>query len=784
MGRFVMARGCVMYTGDDVDRVRDKWVAALAHRLPASSVQNQRRRDGDAAHITVVPPAEAKALGAGAVRAALEGLPTADRGGDIIDVGVGAVSDVHFVVVPHFPAASEVRAALGLPPRHDFHITLGFAHRDVHDARKDERTLCFTGAGGGPQHDLGHLFLAAKAMKVWDSARLADVHAWLRAQFRPGDALTRWQPWGAKVVDILNHPARQHVAPNWEERPGHYWADGGTIQCHRAPRNFSFVTPTVAGSAIPAKPAAARFLHAVGVRLVISLLDSREVAGVAALDPLRHVHVPVPDLTPPTLQQMHAIVDAIEDGARDGSVLVHCVGGRGRTATALVCYLTWKRGVSPGEARALLDASGRRTTTTAPQDQFISQWMKECARNPLRVRLPPLLLMVGLPGSGKSTFATALERRAGAPGGLGRAAGGVVRLSQDDLGRKEVERRFGARDRRACTVVDRCNATPAERAEWTAAAHRCDAWCVFLDTPVEECVWRVGARTGHPTLRPGPGAAQVIRELAARLVPPTAAEGFSRVLTVRSQEEANALLGEWGVPAPEEEGPHVTKFPRTRHFANLGAATRDDLLLSPAQRSRFLGRPVDVEEKVDGANLGLSIHARTNRVLAQNRSHFVTSAYHAQFKRLDAWVAAHGADLWAVLRPGRDILYGEWLAATHSIPYSRLPDVFVAFDLYDRVEGRFFSRARLAALLRGTAIALVPLLREGAVFDTAAQIEALVHTPSRFYDGAVEGVYLRLQGDDGWLVERAKVVRADFLSGDKHWSSGALRPNGVAAAIN
>lgn len=43
--------------------------------------------------------------------------------------------------------------------------------------------------------------------------------------------------------------------------------------------------------------------------------------------------------------------------------------------------------------------------------------------------------------------------------------------------------------------------------------------------------------------------------------------------------------------------------------------------------------------------------------------------------------------------PGtRYILYGEWCAARHTVTYDALPDWFLAYDVYDTKEGRFFSR--------------------------------------------------------------------------------------------
>lgn len=50
-----------------------------------------------------------------------------------------------------------------------------------------------------------------------------------------------------------------------------------------------------------------------------------------------------------------------------------------------------------------------------------------------------------------------------------------------------------------------------------------------------------------------------------------------------------------------------TKFPRTTHILNLGSATRDDLVLDAKDVRRLLVNNVIIEEKIDGANLGISI---------------------------------------------------------------------------------------------------------------------------------------------------------------------------------
>ena len=92
------------------------------------------------------------------------------------------------------------------------------------------------------------------------------------------------------------------------------------------------------------------------------------------------------------------------------------------------------------------------------------------------------------------------------------------------------------------------------------------------------------------------------------------------------------------------------------------------------------------------------------------------------------------------------MLYGEWVVAKHSIPYASLPDVFLAFDFYDRQAKTFVSREYLERMLSGTGISQVPLVRKTEEISREALV-ALVEGKSAFYEGRVEGVYVRFENE-------------------------------------
>lgn len=219
------------------------------------------------------------------------------------------------------------------------------------------------------------------------------------------------------------------------------------------------------------------------------------------------------------------------------------------------------------------------------------------------------------------------------------------------------------------------------------------------------------------------------------------------------------------------------RFPHTPHLDWLGQGVpRDDKVLSPAEAQALLAAEVVVEEKLDGANLGLSL-VPDGGLRAQNRGQYLSEPHAGQFARLPAWLAQHGESLRQVLTPEL-IVFGEWCAARHSLDYAALPDWFLLFDVYERGAGRFWSSARRNALAASAALVTVPRLADGA--QTVASLKELVATrTSRYRLGPLEGVVIRRESAQ-WCEARAKLVRADFTQAiETHWRKRAIEWNRV-----
>mmetsp|Transcript_116983 Transcript_116983/g.303290 ORF Transcript_116983/g.303290 Transcript_116983/m.303290 type:complete len:1405 (-) Transcript_116983:112-4326(-) len=215
------------------------------------------------------------------------------------------------------------------------------------------------------------------------------------------------------------------------------------------------------------------------------------------------------------------------------------------------------------------------------------------------------------------------------------------------------------------------------------------------------------------------------------------------------------------------------KFPSTSHIKNLGAATKDDKICDDKRKNFFIGsgRIVTVEEKIDGANLGISLDSQY-RPRMQGRSKWVNWNTDPQFGGLEQWLQEHAETLCELLERNRHVLFGEWCQYLHTVKYTRLPGYFVAFDIYDRQAGRFLSRRDFHARLRdaaGPTIPAVPHIAHQA-FNSMEEVEALLERPAAFGGGGVlvEGVYLRVdemassEGAPTFLEDRCKLVRSDF----------------------
>jgi hypothetical protein len=253
--------------------------------------------------------------------------------------------------------------------------------------------------------------------------------------------------------------------------------------------------------------------------------------------------------------------------------------------------------------------------------------------------------------------------------------------------------------------------------------------------------------------------------------------------------------------------PALKKYPRTRHLETSRFQHGDHDLEAVAFKD-VRGRFMVVEEKMDGANVGVSFDDE-GRLLLQSRGHYLVGGPRERhFDLLKQWAHAHAEDLYLALGE-RFIMYGEWMYAKHTCFYDALPAYFMEFDLYDREQDIFLSTARRRKLLADIPVVSVAVLWEGqpgkladvtalvgpSLFKTADWRDRLVEAGAAAgvsaaqvlaetdRHDAMEGLYIKIE-DDERVLERLKWVRGSFLSAlvdsGSHWLDRPIVANGLA----
>ena len=118
-----------------------------------------------------------------------------------------------------------------------------------------------------------------------------------------------------------------------------------------------------------------------GIRTIACLVHTHELIewGIADLPTaaaargLELLHRPIRDVSVPALDDARSLVRELV-ARRDAPILIHCIGGLGRTGVIAGCLLR-ALDVAPDEAlRRLVDARGRRCPETAEQRRFVTDF--------------------------------------------------------------------------------------------------------------------------------------------------------------------------------------------------------------------------------------------------------------------------------------------------------------------------------------------------------------------------------------------------------------------------
>ena len=256
----------------------------------------------------------------------------------------------------------------------------------------------------------------------------------------------------------------------------------------------------------------------------------------------------------------------------------------------------------------------------------------------------------------------------------------------------------------------------------------------------------------------------------------------------------------------------IAKYPRTPHLQGSRLQHGDEDS-DQIPYHHLEGCYIVVEEKLDGANSGIRF-SKEAQLLLQSRGHYlVGGSREKHFNQFKVWANAHEERLYYLLED-RYLMYGEWMAAKHTVFYDQLPHLFQEFDIWDSQNETFMGTDERHQFLNGTPVVSVPVLYAGiapkklsdllklvqpSLGKTSAWKDSLAYSAERQgleptqvlneteSSDFSEGLYIKVE-KNGQVIARLKWVRRDFvqtlIDNDTHWLNRPIVPNLLAEGVD
>lgn len=195
-------------------------------------------------------------------------------------------------------------------------------------------------------------------------------------------------------------------------------------------------------------------------------------------------------------------------------------------------------------------------------------------------------------------------------------------------------------------------------------------------------------------------------------------------------------------------------------------------ILSKKEVKALLQGKVVVEEKMDGANVGIIRHK--DRFALQKRGSLVAESEHEQFSFFNNWANVRNYDK-IMSVPSGHIIYGELMYAVHTIYYDSLPDYFLVFDIWNGK--KYLSRNKRDVFCEKYGFCQVPLIDKGYFYMD--DLYKLIPDESE-YGEVSEGIVVKRYSKKNYV--RGKIVKKKFiktLENSQHWTRYNIKVNRV-----
>lgn len=211
------------------------------------------------------------------------------------------------------------------------------------------------------------------------------------------------------------------------------------------------------------------------------------------------------------------------------------------------------------------------------------------------------------------------------------------------------------------------------------------------------------------------------------------------------------------------------EYPRIPHLSKaISNMTHDDIEL---ESSNIFPLTAWIQEKVDGANMGVSW---TSGPVIRNRNNILKKGYikketpsKVQFRSAWNWIHAHGEDIRNISKSLMTpvTIYGEWLFAKHSIYYDKLPELFLAYDIYLPEDDKFLSPEYFEKEISKTKIKYIKPIK--TTLNNIDDVTRLSEMKSQYRNGVVEGIVIKTCDNDVMYQKSSfKVVNKLFVRRD------------------